>query len=213
MAVTEVVTGALVTAAKGAELVVDVTAPTSPSTGNIWIDTSGAIPITRVWDGAQWQQLPKPVYTRLWSKFGDNYSGVNYAGGNGASPNWKTLNSIQGLNIPLDCGFLWRIWAPCSGGGSRSVRLNINNGTQILGTAVNGVTTLNDGIFEVYVAPYSRAGYVVNASDGFQGIPASGIGASYCPNIITRVDVETCTDTTSTAVQWEQAYIINGLGV
>lgn len=213
MAVTEVTTGALVTAAKGGELVVDVTAPASPTTGNIWMDTSGAVPVTRVWDGAEWQQVPTPIYTRLWSKFGNYYSGVNYAGGSGLAPDWKTINSIQGLNIPLNCGFLWRFWGISWAGGTAYVRLNINNGTQILGTAQNSVTAVSGQLVEVYIAPYSRQGYILNGG-GYRGLPDTGL--PYCPNVITRVDVEWVVDVSAagtTAVDWEQAYMISGLGV
>lgn len=54
MANTVVSAGSLITAAKGAEITAGVTAPASPTTGWLWLDTSVVPAVLRIYDGVGW---------------------------------------------------------------------------------------------------------------------------------------------------------------
>lgn len=54
MANTVVVAGSLITAAKGGEITAGISAPASPTTGWLWLDTSVVPAVLRIYDGAGW---------------------------------------------------------------------------------------------------------------------------------------------------------------
>ncbi len=55
MATDKVASGDTILASKENDITIGTTAPTSPTTGWIWVDTSGTSPVLKKWNGSAWE--------------------------------------------------------------------------------------------------------------------------------------------------------------